>query len=103
MWWRHRPFRAAVAGDSMEPVLRDGDFVVALRRADPVPGDVVVVHLPGRGREGVKRVARITPAGYWVAGDNPVASTDSRTFGPVPFDAVAGVVRLRYWPRPRLL
>ena len=33
-----------------------------------------------------------------VLGDNLDGSTDSRAFGPVPAEAVRGVVRAVYWP-----
>jgi hypothetical protein len=49
----------------------------------------------------VKRVLRVDPDGrVWVEGDNPFASTDSRTLGPLPADAVSGRVLLRLWPKP---
>jgi type IV secretory pathway protease TraF len=40
------------------------------------------------GRPLIKRIARIEPAGpkYWLLGDNPAASTDSRQFGSVARD-----------------
>ncbi len=119
-WARWRPFRAAIAGGSMRPVLEPGDFVVASARGAVRRGSVVVVERPDRpGLEVVKRVAAVTgdrisavPGGafdgrtlergeLWVLGDNPPESTDSRTFGPVESGAVRGVVRFRYWPPRR--
>ena len=97
------PFgRVAVAGESMLPGLSPGDWLLVrwyrgtVRRARP--GDVVVVARPDRpGLLVVKRVVAARPDGsVWVAGDNPLASDDSRTFGPVPAGAVAGRVVLRY-------
>jgi hypothetical protein len=49
----------------------------------------------------VKRVAALTPGGVDVRGDHPAASTDSRTFGPVPPALMVGPVLYRYWPRER--
>jgi hypothetical protein len=43
------------------------------------------------------------PDRYVVVGDNPARSTDGRTFGAVGRDDIAGVVVLRYWPRPRVV
>ncbi|MFL5799292.1 MAG: S26 family signal peptidase [Actinomycetota bacterium] len=119
--WRARPFRAVVRGPSMAPALLDGDVVMAFAGARPAVGDVVVVEHPGRaGYEMVKRVAgapgdalRELPgrlpapvalgAGEWfVVGDAPDASTDSRSFGPVRDEHLRGVVRFVVWPRRRV-
>jgi hypothetical protein len=59
---------------------------------------VVLVRLPARaGQLSVKRAVRAVGDGWWVHGDNPFGSTDSRELGPA--DVVA-VVRARLWPRP---
>jgi nickel-type superoxide dismutase maturation protease len=82
----------------MEPTLHDGDWIIARRDGRAGVGDVVVVEHPGRpGMLIVKRVQRAGPEGYWVVGDAPEWSTDSRQFGPVP--AVVGRVvwRVRPW------
>jgi nickel-type superoxide dismutase maturation protease len=96
----------AVAGPSMEPTLSDGDWILALvgrwagRSAGP--GDLVVLAHPERpGLLIVKRVQSVADDGYWVLGDAPAASTDSRHFGPVR-DVVGRVVwRVRPWGRVR--
>jgi nickel-type superoxide dismutase maturation protease len=109
---RWRPFRAAVEGDSMVPTLRGGDFVVAVRTRRPRRGAVVVVEHPDRpGLEIVKRVAAVPgdvvrgrtlgPNEYWVLGDHPSRSTDSRTFGAVSSGHIKGVVAFRYWASAR--
>jgi nickel-type superoxide dismutase maturation protease len=108
-WWvRRRPFRMAVEGHSMEPTLSPGDYLVAVRRTVRL-GDLVVVDHPERpGFELVKRVTgvgedpSIAPEHYFVEGDRAEATTDSRTFGPVPADGVLGVVVMRYWPPGRV-
>lgn len=82
-----------VAGNSMEPALHPGQLLVGWRRGRPAVGRVAVVRTP---RPVVKRVAAATPAGLWLLGDNPAASTDSRSFGYVPADKVEAVV---VWPR----
>jgi nickel-type superoxide dismutase maturation protease len=103
-WWR-----VAVSGASMTPTLADGDWLVCrrLRRSSVArlhPGQVVVVERPDRpGLLVVKRLVRRTPDGWWVEGDNPDASDDSRTFGAVADACVLARVRVRYAPRPRLL
>jgi nickel-type superoxide dismutase maturation protease len=97
--------RVAVAGESMAPTLRDGDWLVCRRVApDHVvrPGDVVVVERPDRpGLLLVKRAVRREADGWWVEGDNAAASDDSRVFGAVPDALVVARVLARYWPRPR--
>lgn len=93
---------AAIAGDSMLPSLRDGDWVLVLSIRSCRPGDVVAVRDPrSPERIVVKRAIRREPEGWWVVGDNLGASTDSRSFGPVPPRLLVGKVVLRYWPWPR--
>jgi signal peptidase I len=97
----------------MEPALRPGDFLVATSRGKVHRGALVVVEHPGRpGFEIVKRVAavpgdeidgrRLAPSQYWLVGDSPGQSTDSRTLGPVTSDDIRGVVLFRYWPPGRI-
>jgi signal peptidase I len=107
---RARPFRAEVAGESMEPTLRPGDWLIATRPSRLRRGHVVVVRHPVRNLELVKRVAALPgdrvdgremgADEYLVVGDNLGESTDGLAFGPVTRDAVLGVVRFRYWPHP---
>jgi len=96
----------------MQPALQPGDFLVAVRRGSIERGALVVIEHPARpGFEMVKRVDalpgeragdRILGADeYWVVGDRPDASTDSRSFGAVRRSAIRGIVRFRYWPPPR--
>ncbi|MFD1146602.1 S24 family peptidase [Saccharothrix hoggarensis] len=90
-----------VVGPSMVPTLRTGDVVVVGYRRAPRPGDLVLVRWPARPDQvSVKRAVRADGDGWHVEGDNPFASTDSRTLGPA---VVLGVVRFRLWPRPRPL
>lgn len=96
--------RVAVAGGSMEPTLQDGDWLLAVRVRDGVAvraGEVVLVEHPTRdGLLLVKRALRRTAEGWWVEGDNPDASDDSRTFGVVPDARVRARVLVRYHPSP---
>ncbi len=90
--------RVLVRGPSMSPTLREGDVVLARFGAVPDPGDVVLVRWSARPEQlSVKRVVRRAGTGWWVLGDFPDGSTDSRTLGAAE---VVGVVRLRLWPRP---
>ena len=90
----------AVAGPSMESTLTAGDWIVARADGRAAVGDVVVLEHPQRpGMLIVKRVARVDDDGFWVLGDNPGASTDSRQFGAAP-DVVGRVLwRVRPWGR----
>lgn len=91
-------YTAAVVGDSMAPTLRPGDFVVVWRSGRPRAGRIVAVRDPRLPqRLLVKRVRRRVIGGWWVEGDNPAASTDSRVFGTVPDDHLSGRVLFRYW------
>jgi signal peptidase I len=110
-----RPTRVEVAGASMEPTLRAGDWALAVRvpRRRLRPGLVVVARPPARpGLEVVKRVVAgpgdvaldvrvLGPDEWFLAGDRPEASTDSRGFGTVPSSAIVGRVVLVYWPPDR--
>jgi phage repressor protein C with HTH and peptisase S24 domain len=85
----------------MVPTLRTGDVVLVRFGKPPRPGDLVLVRWAARpGQLSVKRVVRPAAGGWHVEGDNPFASTDSRTLGAAE---VLGVVRARLWPRPRPL
>lgn len=91
-----------VAGPSMSPTLRDGDVVLVAWGARVRTGDLALVRGPG-GRPLVKRAVRPEAGGWWVLGDNPDGSTDSRHFGAVaPADVLGRVVRgVRPWRRLR--
>jgi phage repressor protein C with HTH and peptisase S24 domain len=96
------PFRRIrVRGPSMAPTLRDGDVVLARRGGRAAPGAVVVVSWDARpGQLSIKRAVRPAAGGWFVVGDNDLASTDSRELGAA---RVHGVIRWRVWPRPRRL
>ena len=107
--------RYAVQGRSMLPDYADGDRVlvsrVAYLREEPRVGDVVVLRRPeAGGRVDIKRVAA-GPGGqarvrdqavtlgadeWFVLGDNPEESTDSRQLGPVRRRDIIGKVVLKY-------
>lgn len=95
-----------VTGRSMLPTLVPGDVVLVV----PAPlrrirrGDVVVIADPREpGRSTIKRVTGTDAATLWVEGDNPAASTDSRTYGALPVEAVRGWVPVRLGLPPRRL
>ncbi len=97
----------------MAPTLMPGDWALAVTPGKLRRGDVVVLDHPSRrGFELVKRITglpgELAPDGrileadeWWVEGDHPEASTDSRHFGPVATDRVRAKLRLVYWPPSR--
>jgi nickel-type superoxide dismutase maturation protease len=91
----------------MSPGLLPGDWLLVdpegYRRRSPRAGEIVVVPDPRlRERWLIKRVSAIEPDGRLrLAGDDPGASTDSRTFGPVAAPDLAGRPWFRYWPPGR--
>jgi nickel-type superoxide dismutase maturation protease len=98
--------RVEVAGDSMRPLLSPGDRLLVLRhpRWRWRVGQLAALRDPREAGDPallVKRVSALTPGGVEVLGDNPSASTDSRTFGPVDRAGLVGPVLYRYWPPER--
>ena len=86
----------------MLPILKAGDEVLvdtrAYQRTRPQVGDLVVARRPDRPEvEMVKRVTAVTPDGdFFLSGDNPQTSTDSRRFGPVALSHIHGKVTSKF-------
>ena len=88
---------AVVVGVSMVPTLRPGDRVLVWYGARVRPGNLVIARRPDRPNlVMVKRAVRRESGGWWLLGDNPYGSDDSRKFGVVPDESVLGRVLLRY-------
>lgn len=109
---------ALVDGPSMSPTFREGEPVLVFRLAyglrlpqglggylirwsNPAPGDIVVAENPESDVPVIKRVAWTRPGpprdgrlDLWLLGDNPGQSLDSRSYGTVPVEKVAGRVLL---------
>ena len=88
-----------VEGPSMLPTLHPGDCLLVRRPRRVRAGSVVVARFPSRpDLLVVKRAVRPVDGMWWVEGDNPAVTDDSRRYGPAE---VLGVVALRYWPLRR--
>lgn len=98
-----RLVRIEVEGQSMAPGLHPGDRLLAVRGLTPRPDDVVTAEDPRHpGRVIIKRiVVRYADGSVELAGDNAEASTDSRSFGPVPAALIGARVVWRYRPAHR--
>ena len=91
----------------MTPTLRAGDWLLALPMGlpgvRPRAGSLVVARHPERPElEIIKRAASPEPTSFFLLGDNPAASTDSRHFGPLSVEQIDAVVVGRYWPLRRV-
>jgi nickel-type superoxide dismutase maturation protease len=88
-----------IEGESMWPTLNEGDAVLVQPTSTALEGDIVLANHPYKSSvKIVKRVAEILPDGALILkGDNPIESTDSRSFGSISKNDVVGrvVCRLR--------
>lgn len=92
-------FRVAIEGLSMLPTLAPGEWWLARRTGSIWSGDLVVFDHPSNpGLIAVKRAVRWEADGWWVEGDNPGASEDSRHFGAIGADRILGRLWWRYRP-----
>jgi signal peptidase I len=114
-----RPWRVLVAESSMRPALEAGDWLLVdpTTRTWPRRGTIVVVREPGSRLLVVKRLAarpgdtvqttdgplHLGPAEAWLLGDAGGDSLDSRSYGAVGLDRLAGRAWLRYGPPGRPL
>lgn len=85
-----------VQGDSMQPTLKDNDFLIC-NTLDKTPeiGDIVVVDassfIPGEEYI-IKRVADVKDGMIYLKGDNLNNSYDSDEFGYISIDCLVGVI-----------
>jgi nickel-type superoxide dismutase maturation protease len=85
--------RYRVEGDSMLPTLKHGEEVLVQPTETLQIGDVVVAKHPFKQSVIIiKRISEINEKGLFLLGDNPIESTDSRSFGEVSKKNVLGKV-----------
>lgn len=81
----------------MTPTYSAGDWLVATRVGRIAVGQIVVIERESRpGLLVIKRIIRAEGSKWWVEGDNPLASDDSRTFGAIEPSEIVGRIRFRY-------
>src|SRR5437764_12923989 len=86
----------AVAGDSID--LRDGDLYI-----NGIKTDYAGAHGATAAQSPAVTYPLKVPAdSFFALGDNRLASSDSRSFGPQPDDRIIGKVIVRFWPFDRL-
>lgn len=94
-WVWSRVFTVGVSGPSMAPTLRHGDALVVYPVRRVRPGDVVIARFSSRpDLLVVKRAIRPYRGGWWIEGDNPLVTDDSRKYGEA---VVTARVLFRYW------
>lgn len=93
--------RLRVSGPSMLPEFQPGDEILfnpkAYRHKLPKVGDIVVARHPYQTKLIIKRVALVLEDGScFLTGDNPEASTDSRSYGFIPLNQIIGKVTHKF-------
>ncbi|XP_037401293.1 mitochondrial inner membrane protease subunit 1 isoform X2 [Pygocentrus nattereri] len=96
------------SGPSMEPTITNHDVVFSERVSRHLyrieKGDIVIAKSPFNPRMNIcKRVVGLegdkVPRGHvWLEGDNLHNSSDSRSYGPIPYALIRGRVCLKLWP-----
>jgi signal peptidase I len=74
----------------MVPTLKPADSVLAIRFLHGRPGDIVIAK--HKSLLIIKRVASVKNGRYFLLGDNPRQSLDSRHFGAIPKEDIVGLV-----------
>jgi nickel-type superoxide dismutase maturation protease len=96
--WQLPLFAVLVNGPSMAPALKSGDALLVRRGGRVRAGNVVVARFRTRpDLLVVKRAVREKDGGWWIQGDNPLITDDSRAYGVAD---VIGRVLIRYYPKP---
>lgn len=86
--------RFEVRGQSMGPLLSDGDRVLVFKTPNIGVGDIIV--FSNGERDCIKKVVATDDDWISVEGLNRNCSTDSRHYGPIARARIMGKVLLRY-------
>lgn len=117
--WVAQPF--IVSGASMEPTFETGDYLIidefSYHFQKPQKDDVIVFRYPlDKSKFFIKRIEglpgetvkyngqelKLGDNEYFVLGDNTMASSDSRIWGPVEENLIVGRALVRLWPITKL-
>ncbi|KAH8177381.1 peptidase s24-like domain-containing protein [Sarocladium implicatum] len=88
--------RGVGVGDLVSFKIPSQDGQVGVKRIVGMPGDYVLLGTPGE--KGQERMLQVPPGHCYLAGDNIVASRDSRNYGPVPLALIGSKVVARAFP-----
>ena len=87
----------AVAGESMAPTFRAGDWLFVMWGGEFHLGQTVLIERQAQpGVFLIKRVIRMEADKYWVEGDNKEESTDSRQWGALEHSEIVATVVFRF-------
>lgn len=98
LWLLRRRHRFRIEGNSMQPLLQPDDQVLVdthiYNSSSPSIDDIVVLTHPFQSDlKIIKRITKISKSeGFFVQGDNPLVSIDSRDFGFVKPELIIGKV-----------
>lgn len=81
-----------VAERSMEPTIKEGDYVIVWTVGKPKIGEAIALKHPYKNLIIIKRILRIKGGAIYVVGDNGRVSEDSRKFGWIGGDRIIGTV-----------
>jgi len=87
-------FFRRVAGDSMTPILRDGQITVCHRFHGYKPGQIVIAFVDGR--EVIKRIAKIQKNMVFLVVDDEAHAHHGKYYAKIQDNKIVGVV---FWPR----
>lgn len=93
LWTMGQRQRFQVQGDSMEPLLKEGDQILTQQKESYSTGDLVVFRHPIQSNLIlIKKIVKKANENYEVLGLNEKKSSDSRHFGPLSKNHILGHV-----------